>query len=197
MKRIKKDIVGAAVLTIFLFLNLASCGYKQRMRDSEPISHPLYRIIPHHRSQIYWYDAGHWAAWAIFGNDDDGIFGERAAILEWPEREIGGSRAFFWWCRNPFHNFTHYVIGSADKPNSQFIIFKAADGKICGFTFQREPLSIYAEKGSSFYFGLHRWKPFISLYLTYSKTYKGDFYIGWRPNGAFGIKAVPLGHRKH
>lgn len=45
------------------------------------LSHWLYRFIPRHRSQIYWYDFGHWISWALFGNDDHGIFSEGASSL--------------------------------------------------------------------------------------------------------------------
>ncbi len=81
------------VTASFLLISLVSCvPYRYHTRDfvacqeeCEPTCHQcreqarehwLYDIIPRHRSQIYWYDVPHWITWALFGNDDDGIFGE-------------------------------------------------------------------------------------------------------------------------
>src|SRR5262245_53774154 len=67
------------------------------------LNHPLYNIVPRHRCQIRWYDLGHWTMWMLFGNDDDGIFGEEADYSL--EEQISTWKALRWVCRNPFHNF--------------------------------------------------------------------------------------------
>lgn len=51
-----------------------------------------------------------WIAWAISGNDDDGIYGD----LNWnPDQEKTVRRAIRWWFRNPLHNLVFCVIGCA------------------------------------------------------------------------------------
>jgi hypothetical protein len=80
-------------------------------------------------------------------------------------------RIFKWNMRNPFHNFTYYVIGMADKP---FI----RTGKHAAEVFN-------PEGGWNWAVCKYRWVrlPFIS----YQKgSFK--FYFGWRERGNFGIK---------
>ena len=48
-------------------------------------NHWLYRIVPRHRSQIKCYDWGHSLTWALFGNDDEGLFAEAQSPLFRPE----------------------------------------------------------------------------------------------------------------
>lgn len=80
-------------------------------------------------------------------------------------------RAMKWHFRNPFHNFSFYVIGVADKKIVR-------SGR-------------YPEKGSnpnggwSFAVGRHRLVllPFISYHRG-----KFNFYFGWRKSGNFGMK---------
>jgi hypothetical protein len=89
-------------------------------------------------------------------------------------------RSFKWFVRNPFHNFTHYVIGIADK------------------TYVRS--GRYPEKvgnpnnGWNFAvakYGLLR-LPFISY-----RQEKFEFYFGWEVMGNFGIKFNINPHRVH
>ncbi len=162
-------------------------------KKDEALSHPLYDIIPRHRSQIRWFDAGHWLMWALFGNDDDGIFGERSNYRS--QEMLTYKKAIRWNLRNPLHNFCFYVIGQAQFRNSEVTLLKISDYTISLLDYKKVGTIDFASSGSSFFLGLHGWKPFISLRLVY-KTKQSDFYIGWRSRGNFGIKTNALTRRK-
>lgn len=104
-----------------------------------------------------------WLLWALFGNEDDGPYGDD----KW---RAGRARTWWlavqWWVRNPFHNLFFYVIGVADKPRT---FYSTRDWGVNGWTLHYTHCSFL-------------YLPFIS--------YKGwcNFYIGWRPYGAFGLK---------
>jgi hypothetical protein len=120
----------------------------------------LYRIIPEKRSDIRSLDIAHTFLWAVFGNEDDGIYGEGIHARYKPEWENNSLKALRWWLRNPFHNFCFYVIGSADKVNSRLVLIDK----------------------SPFFLAFHGGKPFIQI------CYYGTYYAGWRERGNFGIK---------
>lgn len=141
---------------------------------------PLYAAIPRHRCQIRPLDIGHWITWTLFGNDDDGIFGEGPKAHYYPNQKPSFLKAMRWTLRNPFHNFCFYVIGSANRENSK-ITFLDLESKL---------------NGSRFFLGLHGGKPFISLCVRYSAQRKGEFYFGWRVRGNFGIKFLPIRREK-
>lgn len=162
----------------------------------EALSHWLYHVIPRHRCQIRWYDIPHWTTWMLFGNDDDGIFGEEPTARYCPSQKIGFSKATAWNLRNPLHNFCFYVIGSADRSNSEFTLLKITPDEYCLFKYYPEAKKVFASEKTSFYMALHGGKPFVSLRIVYNATRKGDFYFGWRERGNFGIKFVPFGKRK-
>jgi len=47
--------------------------------------------------------------WLLFGNDDDGIYGD----LNWnPTQAKSTWIAIQWWFRNPLHNLVFYVMGA-------------------------------------------------------------------------------------
>lgn len=130
-----------------------------------------------------------WFVWAFFGNVDDGALGPAnwacplfpkltgwrlawgflplpvfvgvAGSDQWPRL-----RALCWWVRNPFHNLFFYVIGIADRPRE---FYSTREWGSPGWTF-------HAVRWGWL------WLPFVS--------FKGwcNFYIGWRPYGAFGLK---------
>jgi hypothetical protein len=57
-----------------------------------------------------------WLAWALFGNDDDGIYGD----LNWnPTQEKTWQRAVLWWLRNPFHNALFFVLGTGHTDSTR------------------------------------------------------------------------------
>ncbi len=99
-----------------------------------------------------------------FGNADDPV------PPTWFRPEEKG-RVFKWRLRNPFHNFTFYVIGIADKPHVRSGRYPKRIGNPNG--------------GWNFAVAAYKWLrlPFIS----YSRN-KFDFYLGWRTGGNFGGK---------
>ena len=101
--------------------------------------------------------------WALFGNEDDGIYGDD----KWRAgRAKTWKLAVIWWFRNPFHNLFFYVIGVADRHRT---FYSTREWGSSGWTFHVLRCGWL-------------WLPFIS--------YRGrvKFYIGWRPYGAFGTK---------
>ncbi|MBS4167652.1 hypothetical protein [Parachlamydia sp. AcF125] len=152
------------------------------------LSHWLYRYIPRHRSQIKAYDIGHWITWTLLGNDDDGIFGEEKTADYHPEQPISVTKAISWGLRNPLHNFCFYVIGSAQRKNSEWTLLKLTKKGMSIGNYSEEAATVFADEGTSFFAGLHGGKPFLSLRLCYFSNYHSDFYIGWRCRGNFGLK---------
>lgn len=161
-------------------------------KKRQALEHPLYQIIPRHRCQIKWYDIGHWITWTLFGNDDDGIFGEESTAKYRSHKKPSLSKALAWAARNPLHNFCFYVIGSAYRENSEITLISIAPPRARALTYRRQGHIVFAGKRTSFFLGLHGGKPFISLRLAYTQTIQSDFYIGWRCRGNFGIKCIFL-----
>jgi len=108
--------------------------------------------------------------WALFGNADDGLFGDAV----W---QAGRARtpwlAVQWWFRNPLHNLFFYVIGVRDR----VFTFEFTQGT------GMEAMGVI--KGRVI---CGRWRlPFIGY-----RSPKFVAYAGWRPSGAFGFKAHPI-----
>lgn len=164
---------------------------RAQMNRERASTHWLYRVVPRHRSQIRWWDLGHWVTWTVFGNDDDGIFGEEPTANYRTRRNTGALRATAWSLRNPLHNFCFYVIGSAWTTNSELTILQLAEDDSEVFTYKPVAGTVFAgDGGSSFFLGLHGWKPFVSLRLNYGRQL--NMYMGWRERGNFGLKFVPF-----
>jgi hypothetical protein len=105
--------------------------------------------------------------WALFGNDEDGIYGDRY----WnPEQEKSIWRAVRWWFRNPFHNLMFHVL-SVPKPFT-------SEGDFPHDVFS--PIGGWNRVTRTGANG-KRYR-FIS-YIGWCKA-----YIGWRERGNFGIK---------
>lgn len=174
----------------FKHLKLSTCTSENSKTTTEDyLAHPLYSIIPRHRSQIYWYDVGHWLTWAAFGNDDDGIFGEEKTAFYKMDKPPSLAKAFQWALRNPFHNFCFYVIGSAHRPNSEWILISLSETKCESLTYHplaKQNFSAHDESG--LLLALHGGKPFISFRFCHSNGRKSEFYLGWRERGNFGAK---------
>ncbi len=173
------------------FLFFSGCAsYKINTSDLPVPSecHWLYDYIPRHRSQLVWYDLGHWFLWGLFGNDDDGIFGEgpqaHYCIADPPSLK----KALKWQGRNPLHNFCFYVIGSANRENSELTLLEITPCHLLLFKYEPIAHTVFPSKNSCFYLGLHGCKPFISFRFRWCQTRSSDFYIGWRERGNFGIK---------
>ena len=82
-------------------------------------------------------------------------------------------RRLKWHLRNPFHNFTFYVIGLADK---SFV------------RSGRYPEVNFAPRGGwNFVISRRTWLPL--PFISYCHGVKGfHFYCGWRSGGVFGLK---------
>lgn len=197
------------LLLQLLFSSCASyrhptCHYDQPLTDcpkhkqnlKTATRSPLYRYIPRHRCQIQWYDVPHWTSWALFGNDDDGIFGEAQCDPYQLHRCNGCGKALCWWIRNPFHNLFHYVLGSAHCVNSEFTLLNLNECGIQTMCYSPVARHNYGGRGTSFFLALHGWKPFVSMRLVYFNKYQTDFYLGWRKHGAFGFKLQPFKSRE-
>lgn len=99
--------------------------------------------------------------WAIFGNDEDGPIGD----ARWnPERKDTIWIRIKWWVRNPFHNFTHHVIGIHGEP------FTSAQ--------------VYEKGNLQKHFRYLNGKRY--PYWIYNNG-RLEWYVGWRSSGAFGI----------
>jgi len=194
----------ASLFFLFCFLLYGCASYKvATSMDPNSIevkdkahSHWLYSVVPRHRDQIKWYDVGHWSTWVLFGNDDEGIFGEDTGRPYRPDQPDCLNKFLSWWMRNPLHNFTFYMIGSAHRVNSEWALLRMSDDRIHAFEYDPVAKHNFGGRGSSFFLGFHGWKPFISLRLCYFGRYMSQFYLGWRKEGNFGIKLQLLTKRK-
>lgn len=107
--------------------------------------------------------------WAIFGNQEDGIWGDK----NWnPNDSRDISYAIGWWVRNPFHNLTWHVIGIVGLPFKRY-------GKY--------PQDVFAPV-EGWNYAVIIFLGFIPLpFISYWSARLGKLYIGWRERGAFGI----------
>lgn len=157
---------------VFLLFIISSCSYKDTPR--------YYKDIPT-------YDVGSYLTWTFFGNEDDGIYGEKAEYL--PDCPNDRKKALRWWMRNPCHNFCFYVIGSADRVNSQVTLLHISKQGVKGLTYSKYPDIDFAFCESNLFLGLHGGKPFFFIRIGTEKR-SLDCYIGWRDRGNFGLKCV-------
>lgn len=184
-----------SALQILLFSGWIPYKISNDALGEETAHHCLYDIVPRHRCQIEWYDLPHWIMWGLFGNDDDGLFGEGPHAHYRSEEPPSFTKALCWQTRNPLHNFCFYVIGSANRENSEYTLIEITPChfRLCAY----DPIAktVFPSKNSCFYLGLHGCKPFISIRLRWTEKKSTDFYCGWRERGNFGLKFVPL--KKH
>lgn len=163
-------------------------GEELYQRRREALSHWIYTVVPRHNSQIYWFDLPHWFTWALLGNDDDGLFGEEPTADYKPEQAISGWKAARWAVRNPFHNLFFYVIGQAYRDPAGFVILSLSEEGVDFLDYRPKGGEVFAGSGgSSFYFGLHGFLPFLSFRVNHVR--QTNFYLGWRERGNFGLKA--------
>jgi len=80
-------------------------------------------------------------------------------------------REFWWWLRNPFSNFSSYVIGVADKPTVRY-------GRYPDET---------SNPNGGWNFAVTRRRIVYLPFLDYKRG-RFEFYFGWRKAGKFGIK---------
>lgn len=133
---------------------------------------PLVQSMAPRRPPAPWYrKLNPW--WLLFGNDDDGYFGD-------PDWRAGRTEtlglAVIWWLRNPAHNLTWYGIGVADKARLNVgrwapEIHRPGGGLLTCWTEVQVLGFLWVAL------------PFISYLSPHVKA-----YAGWRPSGAFGFK---------
>jgi hypothetical protein len=51
-----------------------------------------------------------WLLWALFGNDDDGAWGQRSGEPGYDGKPFSVWLAVCWWFRNPAHNLFFHVL---------------------------------------------------------------------------------------
>ncbi len=108
------------------------------------MQHWLYKIIPPSRSACNFLTI---VPWAIFGNDEDGIFGERSIVPTYGKDAPQTVRQFFrWWTRNPLHNLFWHVLAWPGGPYKRwgkpgvwygYIGFRPPEGSF-GFVLYRK-----------------------------------------------------------
>lgn len=146
----------------------------------------MYDVIPRHRSQLKGYDS-RWLTWGAFGNDDSGIFGEFEDKPYFETPSFGN--ACRWYIRNPAHNLSFYVLGSAwREKHSNFAVFdldSAGESNV----LEKNNGKVFGKGRWCFYFGFNDYKPFISSRLGFF-----EWYAGWRERGNLGWLSVRKSH---
>ncbi len=159
------------------------------LRYQEAQTHWLYYIIPRHLHTIRWYHFGPWIMWAVFGNEDDGIFGEGPHALWQTEERVSIYKAIRWAIRNPLHNFTFYIMGSAWQKNDELVLLEMDDDSMSCFLYREQASTVFYGRNDSLFIALHGWKPFVSV--KFSLPYFNchcQALCGWRERGNFGLK---------
>lgn len=150
--------------------------------------HFLYHVVPLSSEQIKPYDIGHWITWNLFGNENNGIFGEDCNKPY--STNINAKTFLSWTTRNPSSNFTKYTLGKRTEKRNTFIILKANEE--FHFLHKDKDPCIFGKTKASFNLVLNHYKPFISLKFPVFPKRRFDFYFGWRPDNTFGIKLRPF-----
>lgn len=106
--------------------------------------------------------------WALFGNDDGGLYGERdhnwVVNLGRGERTL--KTAILWWLRNPLHNLFWHVL---DWPASTALVLK----DMPGFWFVLRPPTQWLSHEP------HAQVTIWPIYIGWRGT-KWEGYFGWR-----------------
>jgi hypothetical protein len=183
-----------SVLTASLLL-LASCAsYKVPTRAYGPgpddphwavrqaaVESPIYNYVPRKRAQLKTLDP-RWLSWCFLGNEDDGIFGEYAGNAPYSTNITVGTFCSWSVLRNPTHNFSAYVIGSADwKRHYNYSVIGVGG---------RKPARVFSNAAKwpkhdepFFDIGFNDFKPYVKF-----NPWVCDLFFGWRKSGSFEIK---------
>lgn len=97
--------------------------------------HWLYRIVPASRPRLYDPRILTWC----FGNDEDGIFGERSGVETFKGAPPSVWQFVRWGIRNPAHNLTHHVV---NWPGGPFWKWGTRPG-LNGYVGFRPPLGLF------------------------------------------------------
>lgn len=140
-------------------------------------SHWLYRIVPDSYGAARWWQL---PFWALFGNDEGGIFGERDPYHTILGNTVSYSFVGFlkWWFRNPLHNLFFHVL-RWDCGNNALILY-ARDAAGSRWWFRAPQRTWHADEGKQLYIRLLA--PFISY-----RGARWEIYAGWRIGGALGF----------
>jgi hypothetical protein len=109
--------------------------------------------------------------WALFGNDEDGIYGTPG----WSTL-TGWRLAVAWWLRNPCHNLCFHVVGVCD-------FHPGWSGRFDGVF----PSDDASSEGAHWNWGFCTVGQDKYPFLAYEGLW-GRGYIGWRKGGAFAIR---------
>ncbi len=187
MRRFKLLLCYCFPLLLLLFTSCASykhptSAYLPDKNDptfaaqEKALARPVYKYIPRKREQIRWYDLGHRVSSDFLGNDEDGVYGERAGF----STNINVRTFWKWQARNPLHNFTFHVVGSAGwKHHRHWAVIKA-DREGAKFFTTKYP-ETFGEGKRTFLFTFNDYKPFLSF-----RIFGMESYLGWRATGNFG-----------
>ena len=91
------------------------------------------------------------------------------AVFRCPSNIVANTRICYWF-RNIGHDFTHYIIGFVDDPMFRTIAGNSVDTSAPGFIW-----------------AIRRWRFLFFPYVAYWGIGIKS-YLGWRPDGGFGIK---------
>ncbi|VVB80153.1 Uncharacterised protein [uncultured archaeon] len=150
--------------------------------------HFLYRVVPLSSEQIKPYDVGHWITWNLFGNENNGIFGEDCKK---PYSSNINTWTFLrWQARNPASNLCKYTLGKRTEERNGFAILRAND-KFLVLHKDKDPC-IFSSTKASFNLSLNHCKPFLAFKFPVFPNRRFDFYFGWRPDNTFGMKLRPF-----
>ena len=158
--------LGMAMTVTLSFSDLVTGHASANAKTEE---HWLYTVIPKSRGDAWGLRI---IPWALFGNDEDGIFGERSGVPTFGDHTT--RTAFRWWKRNPFHNLSWHVLR---WPVKEAYILIEMPGQ------------------STFLWRVHRnWvadgPQFQIVLIPFFSSWRGDTwegYIGWRVHGALGF----------
>ena len=148
----------------------------------------LDKIIPSSRPKFY---DPRIITWALFGNDEVGIYGERSETWHKEHPELSFKTWFLWWKRNPSCNLFTYVLNWPHK--QQRVLFSwGAKGEREGWKFwYLRPAGIWQEPTDVPFNQITYsvWPPDVDFR---AKWVEG--YFGWHGfNGKFGIAFRPCG----
>ena len=128
---------------------------------------------PKYSNPPSWWKLGKFL-WRILGNSDE------PEPPKWfkPNKSIWYRRFYWLFVRNILHNFTWYVIGFKDKDK---------------FVYGKEPNKVFVSESWNWLIihpltKIPLYFPFVSYQKKISKDRLFQFYIGMRPDGAWGFK---------
>lgn len=138
----------------------------------------LYKLVPASRADVTILTA---IPWALFGNDEGGVFGERDPYHTVLGNPVSYTLAGFakWWIRNPFHNLFWTVLKWDAGDNARILYARNANGSRWWF---RAPQRTWYADSPEPQILVRLNAPFISY-----RGSKWELYAGWRINGSLGF----------